>query len=419
MKLNKLIGILVIIFVLIMFVGAVSAADNSNGLNAVGADNKNFEVEHNSVSDTLKASNSEVLGDGNTGNNWYVKAGATGGNGSQAKPYANVNQVINNASYKENDIIYVMDGTYTGSNNRALSLKENTTIMAYDGAYPIFNAGKATSIFKISNNGVVIKGLTLINGGGTVFQTTEGNNVWYGGAIYNTGNNLLVENCTIKKNDPNVDFGGGIYTKGKNTEIRYSTFESCEASYGGAIAIDGPYAKIINNTFNNNAGAQGAAINIYNYGGVLVANNSFTRNHAGKGYGGAIYARAGYNYIVNSTFERNTAKIYGGAIITVNPNTKIDNCTFISNQIFNDNSNTNWGGAIYAQGRNTQIVNSRFKDNAVRDNGGAITIRNNNNLVENCTFDNNWAARGGAIYIHNVVSGYDVADAVINISTRS
>ena len=54
MKLNKLMGILVIIFVLIMFVGAVSAADNSNGLNAVGADNRNFEVEHNSVSDALK-----------------------------------------------------------------------------------------------------------------------------------------------------------------------------------------------------------------------------------------------------------------------------------------------------------------------------------------------------------------------------
>ena len=399
-----------------MFVGAVSAADNSNGLNAVGADNKNFEVEHNSVSDTLKASNSEVLGDGNTGNNWYVKAGATGGNGSEAKPYANVNQVINNANYAENDIIYVMDGTYTGSNNRDLSLKENTTIMAYNGAHPIFNAGTQTSIFKISSNGVVIKGLTLINGGGTLFQTAQGTNKWCGGAIVNSGDNLLVENCTIRNNDP-VTYGGGIYTKGKNTEIRYSTFESCEAPYGGAIAIDGPYAKIINNTFNNNAGSQGAAINIYNYGRALVANNSFTRNHASDGYGGAIYARAGDNYIVNSTFERNSAKSYGGAICTVNPNTKIDNCTFISNQIFNANSNTNWGGAIYAQGENTQIVNSRFKDNAVRDNGGAITIRNKNNLVENCTFDKNWAARGGAIYIHNVVSDHDVADTVINNCT--
>ena len=275
MKLNKLIGILVIIFVLIMFVGAVSAADNSNGLNAVGADNKNFEVEHNSVSDTLKASNSEVLGDGNTGNNWYVKAGATGGNGSEAKPYANVNQVINNANYAENDIIYIMDGTYTGSYNRDLSLKENTTIMAYDGAHPIFNAGIQTSIFKISSNGVVIKGLTLINGGGTLFQTAQGTNKWCGGAIVNSGDNLLVENCTIRNNDPIV-YGGGIYTKGKNTEIRYSTFEGCEASNGGAIAIDGPYAKIINNTFNNNAGSQGGAINIYNYGRALVANNSFT-----------------------------------------------------------------------------------------------------------------------------------------------
>ncbi|MBQ7929184.1 MAG: Cna B-type domain-containing protein, partial [Methanobrevibacter sp.] len=411
MKLNKLMNVLLITFVLIMVMGAVSAADN---LNAVGTDNGNLEVEHNA--DVLKASDNGVLGDGNTGNSWYVKAGATGGDGSEASPYANVKQVTNNANYKENDTIYVMDGTYTGSSNYDISLKENTTITAYNGAEPIFDANEQKSIFVISNNGIVIKGLTLINGGGSVFQTAENNNAWCGGAIVNSGDNLLVENCTIKSNDP-ISYGGGIYSKGYYTEIRNCTFDHCDADYGGAIAIDGPYAKIVNNTFMNNFGKQGGAINIYNYGGTLIANNSFNGNYASRGYGGAIYARAGKNDIVNSTFYRNTAKTYGGAIITVNPDTKIDNCTFISNKIFNENSGTNWGGAIYTQGENTQIVNSRFKDNAVRDNGGAICIRNNDNLVENCTFDGNWAARGGAIYVHSIVSGHNITDTVINNCT--
>jgi len=413
MKFNKLMNIFIIIFVLMMVMGAASAADNHN---AVGADNGNLAVEHNSVSDTLRASNGDVLGDGNTGNSWYVKAGATGGDGSEESPYANIKQVTNNANYKENDTIYVMDGTYTGSNNYGISLKENTTITAYNGANPIFDAKKMESIFVISNNGIVIKGLTLINGGGTLFQTAQGANAWCGGAIVNSGDNLLVENCTIKSNDP-ISYGGGIYSKGWYTEIKNCTFDGCEASNGGAIAIDGAYAKIVNNSFTNNFGTSGGAINIYNYGAALIANNSFYRNHANKGHGGAIFARAGQNNIVNNTFERNTARTYGGAIITVNPGTKIDNCTFISNQIFDANSDTNWGGAIYAQGANTQIVNSRFVDNAVRDNGGAICIRNNNNLVENCTFDSNWAGRGGAIYIHRIVAGHDVADTVINNCT--
>lgn len=403
MKFNKLFGIVLLISVLCLCISAAAAADGVDS-HAVGADEGNLAVENN---------NDDVLG---VGNSWYVKAGASGGDGSETSPYGDLKSVTNNANYKENDVIYVMDGTYKGAKNRNIDLKENTTVKAYDGANPIFDAQKQESIFVLSKNGITLQGLTLINGGGVVATTAQGTNSWCGGAICNSGDNLTVDGCTIKSNDP-ISYGGGIYSKGKNTEIKNSNFEGCEASNGGAIAIDGPYAKIVGNSFKNNAGAQGGAINIYNYGGALIANNSFTRNRANSGYGGAIYARAGENYIVNSTFDHNQAKTYGGAICTVNPNTKIDNCTFKSNQIFNDNSNTNWGGAIYSQGRNTSIVNSRFTDNAVRDDGGAICIRNSKNLVENCTFDKNWAARGGAIFIVEKVSGGNISDVVINNCT--
>ncbi|MBE6509220.1 MAG: Cna B-type domain-containing protein, partial [Methanobrevibacter sp.] len=417
MKFNKLMKILLILLVLFVVIGTVSAASNSNNNAVVGMDNGDLVVDHGNP---LKASVGDSLGEGNTGNSWYVKAGATGGDGSEGNPYGNLKAVINNANYKENDTIFIMDGTYTGSNNYGISLKENTTVMAYNGANPIFNARNQESIFKISQNGVVLKGLTFINGGGNYAPTASGSSAWCGGAVFNSGDNLVIDNCTIKSNDP-VGYGGGIYTKGKHTEIKNSYFEDCTASFGGAIAIDGPYASIVNNTFNNNYGTQGAAINIYNYGYATIEGNTFTRNHAnygsGSAYGGGIYARAGYNNIKNCTFNNNHARTYGGAIITVNPNTKIDNCSFNSNQIFDSNSNTNWGGAIYSQGQGTEITNSKFYDNAVRDNGGAICIRNNDNLVENCTFDKNWAGRGGAIYIAKVVSGHEIANATINNCT--
>lgn len=397
-------------------IGAVAAADNNGNVSVVGTDNGNLMVENEAVSDTLHSSSGDVLSDGNS---WYVKAGATGGDGSEDKPYSNIKAVTNNANYKENDIIYVMEGTYTGSNNYGIALKENTTVKAYEGANPIFNANKQEPIFVLSANGITLQGLTLLNGGGIYEKTAQGASAWCGGAIYNSGNNLVVDGCTIKTNDP-ISYGGGIYSKGRNTEIKNSKFEGCDASIGGAIAIDGPYAKIVGNTFTNNAGVQGAAVNIYNYGAATIANNTFTRNHATNtknGFGGGIVARAGQNVIKNNTFNNNFAAMYGAAVATVNPDTTIDNCTFTGNQIFNDNSDTNWGGAIYAQGENTKIVNSKFSKNSVRDNGGAICVRNNNVLIENCSFDKNQAGRGGAIYIHKIVAEHEILNTTINKCT--
>ena len=397
-------------------ISAVAAADNNGNVSVVGTDNGNLMVENEAVSNTLHSSSGDVL---SAGNSWYVKAGATGGDGSEDKPYANLKSVTNNANYKENDVIYVMDGTYTGSNNYGIALKENTTVKAYEGANPIFNANKQESIFVLSENGITLQGLTLLNGGGSIAKTAQGANAWCGGAICNSGNNLVVDGCTIRNNDP-ISYGGGIYSKGKNTEIKNSKFEGCDASIGGAIAIDGPYAKIVGNTFTNNAGVQGAAVNIYNYGAATIANNTFTRNHATNnknGFGGGIVARAGQNVIKNNTFNTNFAAMYGAAVATVNSGTTIDNCTFTGNQIFNDNSDTNWGGAIYAQGENTKIVNSKFSNNAVRDNGGAICARNNDILIENCSFDKNQAGRGGAIYIPKVVSGHEISNTIINNCT--
>lgn len=407
MKFNKLFKILLVLIVLLVFLNAVAASNEMDSF-GVGAEDGNLAVENNDVSDTLSA-----------GNSWYVKAGSTNGDGSQENPYANLKSVTNNANYAENDIIYVMDGTYSGQNNRGIDLKENTTVMAYEGAKPIFNAQKVDSIFVLSKDGVVLKGLTLINGGGYYGTTAQGASKWCGGAIFNSGNNLVVDNCTIKNGDK-LAYGSGIYSKGKNTEIKNCYFTDNTAQYGGAVAIDGPNARLINNNFYKNYGQYGGAINIYNYGGAIIANNTFERNYAnygnGNGYAGAIYARAGNNLIKNNTFDRNSANSYGGAICLVNPDTVVDNCTFKNNQIFNDNTGSNLGGAIYTQAP-SNITNSKFIDNAVRDNGGAIFVKGSDNFIENCTFDKNWAARGGAIYIAEFVSNKNITNPVINNCT--
>ena len=98
MKFNKLFGIVLLISVLCLCISAAAAADGVDS-HAVGADEGNLAVENN---------NDDVLG---AGNSWYVKAGASGGDGSETSPYGDLKSVTNNANYKENDVIYVMDGT--------------------------------------------------------------------------------------------------------------------------------------------------------------------------------------------------------------------------------------------------------------------------------------------------------------------
>lgn len=71
---------------------------------------------------------------------------------------------------------------------------------------------------------------------------------------------------------------------------------------------------------------------------------------------------------------------------------KIINCTFNNNQ-------AKYGGALYTQIGGNEIINCTFKDNTATETGGAIQINGNDNLIENCIFTNNKATakNGGAI----------------------
>ena len=94
-------------------IGVGSAVDDS----MVGLENGNRNGEIN-----LADSGNDILGA--SGNSWYVKAGATGGDGSESSPYGNLKTAYNHAS--PGDTIYIMNGTYNGTNNLMIEFtKEN------------------------------------------------------------------------------------------------------------------------------------------------------------------------------------------------------------------------------------------------------------------------------------------------------
>ena len=264
-----------------------------------------------------------------------------------------------------------------------------------------------------------------------------------GGAIYNAGANMIVNQSTFTNNiarGANVNiggFGGAIYNTGLNMVVDQSTFIGNNAS----IKIDETY-------YNSNAGAGGA---IYNSGLNMIVNaSSFTNNNAndlGNTGGGGIYNIADYMFVENSTFTNNIAYHggggaiynegdyvtlldstlsygfsynYAGALYNDGFKMTIDNCTFdnnfvetgdgggiwssghnltIINSTFTDNYAEDWGGAIHNWlGENLTIIDSTFINNTVDYDGGAIWNMGNNTIIDNCTFTDNKARQGGAIF---------------------
>lgn len=90
----------------------------------------------------------------------------------------------------------------------------------------------------------------------------------------------------------------------------------------------------------------------------------------------------------------------------------IENCTFIQNE------SGNHGGAIGMETVSPVIVNTTFAENSAFDNGGAIWMWNGSGesttTIVNCTFVNNSAGNGGALFMNQAESHYDIINSVFS-----
>uniref|UniRef100_UPI00386AB250 hypothetical protein n=1 Tax=Methanobrevibacter sp. TaxID=66852 RepID=UPI00386AB250 len=153
---------------------------------------------------------------------------------------------------------------------------------------------------------------------------------------------------------------------------------------GGAIFINNKNVKVTNCIFENGNAYQGSGIgtiyNNYSAVNLLIENCKFINNHA----------------------QRTAA-----AISAYGNNTRLINCTFESNKVYNGSS-TGYGGAIqigldddvsYGYIYNCKFYNNYVKPTTERAHGGAGCVRDGI-IYENCLFVNNSAAQGGALTYH-------------------
>ena len=208
-----------------------------------------------------------------------------------------------------------------------------------------------------------------------------------------------------------------VYKNITFTSTSQAVFDAKKLSSIFVVEYGGSGSSFSNLIFKNGNGNSGGALLVYGKD-VTVDNCLFQDNYASRG-GGAIYTEYyvenypdyGKNLqIKNSKFINNSAKITAGAIGAYGYNTRILNCLFESNRVYNPNGGSVYGGAIQV-GKEEFITNSLIKDckfiknKAVSINdghlshGGASCLRDGV-TYENCIFEGNSADFGGALTSH-------------------
>lgn len=317
-------------------------------------------------------------------------------------------------------------------------LFSNSSALRIGGA--IYWVGKSGEIYTCifeNNSAEQFGGALYLDFTGTVsFCDFKNNSADYGGAIDLTtrledDSYCIIYYCGFDSNVAGTEGGAISFSSSNYVSVRNSNFSNNHAFIGGALSnLNSTNAKIDNCTFKGNVVERNGGA-IYSYGGTYnTLNNCYFANNSGD-LGAVIYwigdanlfndlifennvARdsgiifwQGNNNLVNaSVFRHNSAKNGGGVHFSGDHNL-LDVCVFEYNSAID-------GGAVHWNGNYNLLRNSIFKYNVATNMGGAIYWACQDSLLHNCSFINNSAFYGGAIYVGNYME--EEGNNIVNAS---
>lgn len=263
-------------------------------------------------------------------------------------------------------ILLFSDMTITGPGANLLTVQRSTAPGTI--GFRIFEVG-GTRTVTISNltiaNGVTIgapagagiwnKGRLTLNNC-NFYNNTAGPtpNIGAGGAIYNEGPSLVLNNCNIGGLGPGqanqaMAFGGGIFDVVGTLVMNGG---SIVGNSGGGIAMAGATLRGVSITNNTQNFGGGAGVNVLGrtlIENCLIANNTATDASAD---GGGVRNGLGILTIVNSTITGNRAKGPGGGVRNFNGQMFLTNVTITDNR---SDSDANSFGAENGGGVNGSV----------------------------------------------------------------
>ncbi len=199
-------------------------------------------------------------------------------NGSQARPYSTIGAALICAP--ANATIHVASGVYHENvvvQGRKLTIEGTQAII--DGGLN----GPCVTVLGVQSAGTILRGLTLVNGGG---QNSQG-----GAVLVTDSSEATVDACVIRNSQGQS--GGGIAARNSSKlHVLDSLIENnVGLQQGGGIAVDGGLLEVVNTTIRSNSTSQnGGGIHVQNgadlsLDGVIIENNT-----AGQFGGGLAFS---------------------------------------------------------------------------------------------------------------------------------
>ena len=355
MMLNKKLGLIFVVFILVFGVSSVSASDFNLDNGTQSPEINNVTLDEIGYSDNLKVNDDSAIG------------------------FASLSDETEGVVQSDEIIVEDWDDLqyYCSLKDKdyVLRLKENTSY------YPLDPSDSAYQI--VINNNVTIKG----NAGAYIGDTTPNSAAFEYTAIVvrdNSGVGLHLDGVHFKWISTNY-FADGIFLQmagNVNNTIENCVFDNINTNIGHSVVVH------------------------IKRGDLLLKNCSFINITTDFGCVD-VYDPLVESYPIHTTarllaencyFENNYARTESSAIINCGV-AVVKNCIFIKNRSFW------WAGALHTGGgANTTIYDSMFEDNVAGWNGGALytycylQIYNTTFKGNNCTTNNGGGAIGACKY---------------------
>ncbi|WP_407432548.1 right-handed parallel beta-helix repeat-containing protein, partial [Methanobrevibacter sp.] len=368
MKLKKHIFTILLVVLLFLLIGSVSATDiNTNDTQTVSA-----------------SGNDEIL---SVGNDVDIL-------GAGEYNYTYLRQQINSGGD-----ITLIKGNYTYADGDGETIEiTNSGVIDGNGAV-IDMAGLGHRAFYVTASGVTIKNLTIKN------ANYNGD----GGAIYFSQSGT-VENCNFTANQATGDYswGGAVFflRDGSVTNCNFTNNKATGSnSLGGAVYMYS--GSVTNCNFTGNTATLGGAVFFVNNGNVTNCN--FTGNNATTGSAIYFYTTSATKTVSNSIFLNNRAnsealeviKNENNITITFTGNDNLLNAIYSSDDVSFTNV-TYWGANGIANTGSSSITPSRSNKEAGQNITVSIVI--NNEIVSHEVYVTD--ANGRIVLNRNVGDNY-------------
>ena len=219
--------------------------------------------------------------------------------------------------------------------------------------------------------------------------TFEDNTSMVGGAFFLNGSSPSLVQCSFRRNRTSGG-GGALYSQSPSSPVlERCSFVENEAGQGGAISFLGTLLSLESCSFEANSAGRGGAI--FCESPARIERSRFFKNKNGAVYldfafGVVVFEGNEFVANVSGTIESGGEGGKGGAIYSRGSNFLVEENRFASNRALGASSAR--GGAIYSESSLLTLRDNDFEDNAVE-----IDPQFPN------SFDPNWEAAGGAIYL--------------------